>query len=721
MKQPIHYILYIAAIAMLSGCDDSGYIDDDWQPALDAHYVYMSASSLNLDSDEGSYGTETVYAENTAWQFDTPAEWLSVSPMNGSSDAEVSFKSKSANPSGEDIRTSVFALNSAVSEYEYSHPVSVTQAQSAPFLETYVDGNVSSGMFIDTGTHTTRTIDVSTNLKLTVTSDQDWCHATASADGKSLTVTVDDNQSKYSRSARLTVTTSSLTKVLEIVQAGANVSVSEESLQFGCSGGEYSITVTADMSWTATTTATSWLAISPSAGLAGSTNVTISAVDNMSTSARIGTIDFMMGNDKAVSVKVGQEGMTLSFTENRMSFDADKQSKTLELVKSNTEWWVTDKPMWISMSETSGQGDATLTITADEYWGTVPRTGTIELGCALPTLSCTMTVTQQPRTINAFESLSFDADAGSKSIEIDIKHEWTATPMGDASEWLNVTPSSASGSATLNVSVAENTTEAERTGIIRITAGDVTSDIAVSQRGKFFDVSPTAATLPQSGGTHSVTISTNDVWTATNGSSWMHLSATNGKGDIDLKLTADANKSTILRRDTTTITPAHTQPMRIITAQEGYYLRTDNTSLTLNDKGGRSNTVTITTNGTYTLEADYGGASQWFTITEEGTTFTIIADENKTETERTGKVIITLKDVLDNDPGRTLVIPVTQRYFSPGVNVEPFSPDQQWEISTNGSVTIRVTGFGEDKSLDDATKVVSDIPVEDYKEDSNWD
>lgn len=722
MKRIIPYLIINMAAALLAGCEDSWmYSGGDWRPTHEAYYIYTDLKDHTLQSEANSSVTGYVAAENTQWRFANPAEWLSVSPLSGNTDQLVNITAKTANPSGEDIRTSVFALESAVSSYKYSHPVSVTQAASTPYMNIIIDGEETNGLLIETGVGTTRTIDVSTNVSWTVSSDKSWCHANASNDGKQIHVTVDDNPNLTSRSAKLTVTSDVITKQVEVIQVGANIVVSPETLNFDCSGGKYTIAVNADLPWSATATGSSWLTISPSSGIAGTTNVTISALENASTASRPSTIDFMLGENKAVSVRVQQNGMSVSLGAYSMTFGADGQEQTLS-ISSNTAWWVYDIPSWLAVSKSNGNGDATLSFTAEEYWGIAERSADIMIGNKGVTGLCeTLKIKQKAREIKPMRSLQFDANADSDTIHVDIPRAWTAEPQGDAAGWISVSPASAEGAAVLNVSVTENMEDRERDGIILVKVGEVSTFITVTQRGKFINVSPTFAPLPQAGGTHIVTISSNNSWTARTTSPWMKLSATSGRGDAELKLTADANRSTVLRRDTTVVEPEGMQPIRIVTAQEGYFVKVDNTSLMLNGRAGRSNTVIVTTNGTYKLKADYGGAAPWFTIAEEGKTFAVVAEENGTEEDRKGKVIITLDDVPATDLGRTMEIPITQRCLREGVSVEPFGSDQIWEISSDGSITIRVMGYKEDKSQDGVSETNADIPVNDFGDDQNWD
>ena len=114
-----------AMIVALCSCADDQNISDLYTPSLEAHYIACyESSNINLASDEAHYSFY-LEATNTPWQFSGMADWLTVEPKSGNYDAQVAF-SAGKNPSGEDIRTTVFNLEStlSLSKRIFSFPIS---------------------------------------------------------------------------------------------------------------------------------------------------------------------------------------------------------------------------------------------------------------------------------------------------------------------------------------------------------------------------------------------------------------------------------------------------------------------------------------------------------------------------------------------------------------------------------------------------------------------
>jgi mannan endo-1,4-beta-mannosidase len=82
---------------------------------------------------------------------------------------------------------------------------------------------------------------------------------------------------------------------------GTNLTVSPTAITFGSNAGNSLLTVTSNVSWTATDSA-SWLALSPTAG-SGNSSITVSATANTGTASRSGTITLSGGGlQRMVSV-----------------------------------------------------------------------------------------------------------------------------------------------------------------------------------------------------------------------------------------------------------------------------------------------------------------------------------------------------------------------------------------------------------------------------------
>jgi len=90
-------------------------------------------------------------------------------------------------------------------------------------------------------------------------------------------------------------------------------------------------------------------------------------------------------------------------------------------------------------------------------------------------------LTQQLETILfvEFDTLYFDIYSGTLPDHLTANVSWTASPF--LTTWVTVSPSSGTGSTTLNIAVEENNSGYDRSGEIRITGGGKTITITVIQ------------------------------------------------------------------------------------------------------------------------------------------------------------------------------------------------------------------------------------------------
>ena len=504
-------------------------------------------------------------------------------------------------------------------------------------------------------------------------------------------LSVKENTTSATRKAILQLV-GAVTRTVTVVQAAPSTPIPEaQNLSFGNVGDVRPFIVTSEVSWRATSSE-SWIQLTPSEGEAGTSIMNIEVTPNTSLNDRSGFVYIHIADRQVLSITVTQEGLSLKLSPEKLSFAADTESQKLQ-VTCNTEWSVLESPDWLSVSSTSGSGDMTLTLTAADYWNTSSRQGILRIGREGTDLQAQVTLTQEGRIFpNLIESLLFDALPSSQTVAIQTDGRWT-TMISEA--WIHVTPEKGTGDGNLQISVDENNNANEREGHISVTVGQITHTIVVTQQGRYFTVTPTTGTtLPSTGGKHQVHIAGNDPWTAKSSSSWIKLSATSGDSDIDVTLTASDNPSIHERKDTTVFTPAHLQPVKVVTTQQGRYLTVDVTSLSFFAQGGESEAITVNTDGTFTVTS----SDDWITISQKGKTFTVTATENTTTEERRGLVTVSMTGLIEGESYR-VEIPISQKAVS-GVDISPFGDDQKWDPSYDDSGNLDVTPFTDDKSWD---------------------
>lgn len=183
----------------------------------------------------------------------------------------------------------------------------------------------------------------------------------------------------------------------------------------------------------------------------------------------------------------------------------------------------------------TGAGSVSYSVVANTATGT--RTGTLTIAGQTFTVSqagASCGYTLSPETGTA------PAPGGSGAVSLTTAADCTWTAASDSS-WLTVTPSSGTGSASLQVTAAANNGTSSRTGVV--TVGGRTFTLTQAGLTCSYSVSPASANAPASGGAGALAITTTTgcSWTAVSDSAWLTLSPGSGAGSGSVTWTAAAN------------------------------------------------------------------------------------------------------------------------------------------------------------------------------------
>jgi mannan endo-1,4-beta-mannosidase len=227
------------------------------------------------------------------------------------------------------------------------------------------------------------TVAVTANVSWTVTDDQSWLSVSpvSGSNNGSLTVSATANTGTAARSGTVTVTGGGLTRTIAVSQAvptANGLTLSASTLSLASAASSAALSVTANVSWTVTDDQ-SWLSVSPTSG-SGNGSLTVSATANTGTAARSGTVTVTGGGiTRTVAVTQGAPSTNnLTVSASTLSLASTASSGTVA-VTSNVSWSVTDDQSWLSVSPTSGSGNATLTLSATANTGTAARSGTVTI------------------------------------------------------------------------------------------------------------------------------------------------------------------------------------------------------------------------------------------------------------------------------------------------------------------------------------------------------
>jgi hypothetical protein len=260
-----------------------------------------------------------------------------------------------------------------------------------------------------------------------------------------------------------------------------SLSVSPASLTFTAAGGSQNITLTTNVGWTATGSAT-WVSVSPASG-SNSGTVSVTAAANTG-DARTATITLTGGGitqTVSVSQAAASPASSLTLSSLSLTFSAAGSSQSIS-VTSNVGWTATGNAAWVTVSPASGSNNGAVSVTTAANTGDA-RTASVTLagGGLTRTVDIRQAAAAAPPASSLTvspTSLTFAATGSSQSIAVASNVSWTAA--GSAA-WVTVSPASGSNNGTVSVTAAANTAGDARTATITLTGDSITQTVSVTQ------------------------------------------------------------------------------------------------------------------------------------------------------------------------------------------------------------------------------------------------
>ena len=337
-------------------------------------------------------------------------------------------------------------------------------------------------------------IKLTTNDEWTATSSADWLtlSATSGMGDATIKATLAENTTASKRTATITLkgVNSGKSATVNVSQDGKSLSLSKESLTFDYQSGGEVIDVKTDGTYTASSS-DSWLTFYQDGN-----KLTVNVAENTGTAARKGTVTVSMtgltSGSLTKTITVNQSSKNFTFSTDITSIDATFAAKTQDIkLTTNDEWTATSSAAWLTLSATSGTGDATIKASLTENTTASKRTATITLKGKVSGKSVTINVSQDVKSFTfSTDITSIDATNAAKTqdIKLTTNDEWTAT---SSAAWLTLSATSGTGDATIKASLTENTTASKRTATItlkgKVSGKSVT--INVNQAAKAADPS----------------------------------------------------------------------------------------------------------------------------------------------------------------------------------------------------------------------------------------
>ena len=498
--------------------------------------VSFDQATQEIDAQGGSI--EVSLKSNGEWTIAMTEGWVMVSSMKGNGDATLTL-TVAPNTTGESRATEITAStkdNTAV----------LTLTQNAP--QYYVNVNpmdivcgASGGEF---------TVEVSSNVEWEVITPQ-WV-TSSMMDGSNdatLTLTISPMEGDHvgNREGEVVISgpesVSAKVNVIQSVSPSSSIQVVPENLSFACTGETKTVAVTAEDSWIATI-GEEWVVLNQNEGQ-GIAEISVTVGENPMYEVRQTNVVFnTVGGAQAVLVIRQEASPNPHFLEvSPLVFQFGKEGGEREIsVSCDADWGFDLDCDWLSLSQQSGTGNATVVLTAEPNMLLESRTMDFRIKSGV--LNAELTASQAPGDEPIMASFEPDTmfvsfTGGVYTVQLTSNTSWQL----QVSNWITLINSSGEGDATFDIVVNSNSEPNERIGFVRaIHNGQVLGTMIVVQEGKIdtLEADITELDVRPEGGSFEIQVSSNQSWTVNTDVEWIHCDPLSDFGNKILTVTVDA-------------------------------------------------------------------------------------------------------------------------------------------------------------------------------------
>lgn len=519
---------------------------------------------------------------------------------------------------------------------------------SAP-ISSYVNVSTNS-LGIGATESSIATFNITSNTSWTVSSNETWLTASPSSgsNNSSITLTAQANPSTTSpRTATITITGGNTITVTQPA-ANATLAVSKTALSIGALA--YSTTtfdITSNTNWTVSKDQT-WLSASPTSGSNNAT-VTLTVQANPYATPRTATVAVAgVGSPKTVTVTQAGASPTLSVSSKSLAIANSKNSTANFQIISNTDWSIMCDQKWLSVSPSSGNGSAWITLTAAEDNPiTTKRFATITVSTS--GVANQVILVEQDGTSTIFSvspsTINIGSDAGSTSFTVSSNILWTT--LIDQS-WVAIFPTSGSFTSTVSVNYEANNTTSERTSTITINGANGNNKyVQITQAGVAKSLTASATKLKVSevaNNSISFDITSNTSWSITSNQTWLSISPSGGMNNAKITVACTEDNPLALERVATLTISADGLTDKTITVTQAAapaHLTVSENSLNIASEDNSIVKFNILSNTNWAIESSQSWLLPSDANGNQNKTVTLTASLNPSNTSR--ECIITVK------------------------------------------------------------------------------
>ena len=553
-----------AAVATISSGNYSTTIA--FYQAGEARTLELSEYGMEFDSGGGS--RFLTVTSNIDYEFEVSDGWVTIVQPNVVTPS-IYVVTVEANPTISDRSASITFSGDRVP----TRVLEITQEGQAPYM------TVTGGPFEFGNDGGSGSVTVAANVEVgyTIEGGEGWLEITAQTEPGKYLLTVSRNDSFDARSATVTFSGDMVdSQSFTVTQSASFFTLSPTSMTFEPSGGSGVISVTTNLEYSYTVSdGADWLSISVRTTDNGK-EYTVTAVANGRPEPRSATVTFtgevLQPHTVTITQKASAPYFNLSKT--ALEFECSGGSGTFT-VSTNVEYTytVSEGAEWLTVTSQPTSTGAAFSVTASDNTAASQRSATVIFaGASFQPQSVTITQGAMAPYLNVSpEALSFDSIGGSRVLTISTNVDYTFSVSSQ--NWLTV-KNQGSGTNKYTVQAASNDTFDSRSATITFSSARAGSRrVVVSQDGQtpYLTVYTTSISFENSGGTRSLSVSSNVAYTVSdNSDGWLTVTGTPGQGSVTFYVTAAAHQSTESRSAVITFASEKAGSRTVQVTQQGW-------------------------------------------------------------------------------------------------------------------------------------------------------
>ena len=498
--------------------------------------VSFENTTQEIDAQGGSI--ELALKSNGDWTIEPTVEWLTINPMSGKGDATLTLTAE-ANTMGESRTAEVKATTK-------DNTATLILTQGAP--EEYV--NVTPKEISCGSEGGEFVVELSTNVDWTVSAPE-WivCTPNEGSGDASITLRVNPVDGDFSGDREAEVLFGDLNisdkiHVVQTVDPVLGIEITPNNLNYVCTGETKTVSVTTEDSWTASANE-DWVTLSQTEGQ-GDAEISVTVDENPIYIDRAATVRFSTASGVHAILTIIQEATPdphfLEVSPLVFEFGNEGGERTLT-IGCDTDWGIDLDCPWLSISQLTGTGNATVVLTADQNELNEPRSYVFHIKSG--DLNYELTVRQAAGDVPLVAA--FDSDTlfvaytgGMQHVQLTSNTTW----LLQVSEWISlITVSSGDGDASFDILVDNNLAPDDRVGFVKaVHAGQVLATLVVVQEGRpdILETDYTEVDVRPEGGDYVIQVTANQKWTVATNEEWMRCNPQSGFGNGSFTITVDA-------------------------------------------------------------------------------------------------------------------------------------------------------------------------------------